>query len=291
MKFIVTGSKGYIGSHMTHMLREMNHKVHELKSDLRSCTDLEDELSGVVADAVFHFAGLIQVGESVKHIKKYYETNVMGTLNLLNVITKYNVSEKVIFSSSAAAAEPNNPYGSTKKIGEMLLDDFNRSHNMKYVALRYYNASGANDEADLYENHDPETHIIPLILKAGIKQDAYFTIFGNDYNTPDGTCIRDYIHVQDLVDAHFKAFKYLETNEKGIFDLGTGKGISNLELITRIKTLTKLPVVYRFGDRRHGDPATLVADVKNTYEQLGWKSTRTIDEIIISAYMSLKDRL
>lgn len=290
MKFLVTGSKGYIGSHMTHFLREKGHDVVELKSDLRNAISLDVELSEHRFDAVFHFAGLIQVGESVKMIHKYYETNVMGTLNLLNTIAKYDVTKKVIFSSSAAAGLLNSPYGTTKKIGELLLDDFERSHGIKYVALRYFNAAGANVESGLYENHDPETHIIPLMLKAALHK-TQFTIFGNDYDTPDGTCIRDYIHVDDLVRAHLLAYEYLINNESFIFDLGTGTSTSNLELLNKITSITGLRINYKIGARREGDPAILVACPQYAESKLGWKSQCDIEEIISSAYTSLHNRL
>lgn len=288
--FLVTGSKGYIGSHMTWELKNRGYDVYELKSDIRDFDKLQDEIGGHRFECVFHFAGLISVGESVLNIKKYYDTNVLGTINLLEVLSQNKCTDKFVFSSSAAAGNPNSPYGSTKKIGEMILADYERSFGIKYCALRYFNAAGANTTAGLYENHEPETHIIPLVLKALINN-TQFNIFGNDFDTKDGTCVRDYIHVSDLVNAHILSYEYLKTNKSNIFDLGTGIGTSNKEIVERIEKITNKNINVQYKDRRPGDPAMLIADPLKANALLGWNPVKTVDDILNSAYESLKDKL
>lgn len=301
MKVLVVGGAGYIGSHMVKLLGQQGCRVTTL-DDLSaghrdavltgdfvqgSCGD-RHVLDSVLArgfDAVMHFASFIQVGESVQHPDKYYQNNVVNTLALLDGMRVHGV-RNFIFSSTAATfgepqyapiderhhQQPINPYGRTKLMVEQALADYDKAYGMKSVCLRYFNASGADPEGQLGERHDPETHLIPLVLQAASGRRPHISVFGRDYDTPDGTCIRDYIHIQDLCSAHWLALQSLNTGaDSQAYNLGNGNGFSVQEVINTAEQVTgrKIPVVD--AARRQGDPARLVADSKLARKQLGWQ--------------------
>ena len=312
---LVTGGAGYIGSHTAHLLAQKGYDVIVL-DDLQyhqpfncSCGRLvkgnvgdESILDGIFSEntikAVIHFAGFIAVGESVKNPTKYYENNVVNTLNLLKKMVEYNV-QHIIFSSSAAVygipdqlplsedhkKVPVNAYGNTKLIVEYMLSDFARAHDINFVALRYFNACGADSENGLGERHEPETHIIPLALRAVLCGEA-FNIFGDDYDTPDGTCISDYLHVKDLASAHLAALCYLENDGKSdFFNLGTGKGYSVKEVLQMIEHVIGKGIKVNVCARREGDPSELVADPNKARRILQWTpSFSDLSNIVMDAY-------
>lgn len=301
MRVLVIGGAGYIGSHMVKVLGQQGVSVTTL-DDLSSghrdavlCGDFVQGnfgdravLDAVLAkgfDAVMHFASFIQVGESVQHPDKYYRNNVSYTLGLLDAMRVHGV-DKFIFSSTAATfgepqyspiderhlQQPINPYGRTKLMVEQALADYDRAYGFKSVCLRYFNAAGADPEGQLGERHDPETHLIPLVLQAASGRRPSISVFGRDYDTPDGTCIRDYIHIQDLCSAHWLALESLVNGEDSqSYNLGNGNGFSVQEVIDTAEQVTgrKIPVVD--GPRRDGDPARLVADSRLAREKLGWQ--------------------
>jgi UDP-glucose 4-epimerase len=301
MKVLVVGGAGYIGSHMVKMLGQQGCQVttlDDLSSGHRDAVLFgefvqgsfgdRDVLNTVLAggfDAVMHFASFIQVGESVQHPDKYYRNNVTYTLGLLDAMRAHGVN-KFIFSSTAATfGEPNytpmderhpqqpiNPYGRTKLMVELALADYDRAYGFKSVSLRYFNAAGADPEGQLGERHDPETHLIPLVLQAASARRPSISVFGRDYDTPDGTCIRDYVHIQDLCAAHWLAMKSLMSGAGSqAYNLGNGNGFSVHEVIDTAEQVAgrKIPVVN--GPRRDGDPARLVADSRLAREKLGWQ--------------------
>jgi len=301
MKVLVVGGAGYIGSHMVQMLGQKGCSVTTLDDlsgghyDAVLCGDfvqgnfgnpavLNTVLSGGF-DAVMHFASFIQVGESVQHPDKYYRNNVTYTLGLVDAMRAHGVN-KFIFSSTAATfgepqytpideqhpQQPINPYGRTKLMVEQALADYERAYGFKTVCLRYFNAAGADPEGQLGEWHDPETHLIPLVLQAASGRRPSISVFGRDYDTPDGTCIRDYIHIQDLCSAHWLALRSLLNGEESqSYNLGNGNGFSVQEVIDTAEQVTgrKIPVVN--SPRRDGDPARLVADSRLAREKLGWQ--------------------
>ncbi len=301
MKVLVIGGAGYIGSHMVKLLGQQGCSVTTL-DDLSSghrdavlCGDFVQGnfgdravLDAVLArgfDAVMHFASFIQVGESVQHPDKYYRNNVTNTLGLLDAMCAHGVS-KFIFSSTAATfgepqytpiderhpQQPINPYRRTKLIVEQALADYDRAYGLKLVCLRYFNAAGADPEGQLGERHEPETHLIPLVLQAASGRRANISVFGRDYDTPDGTCIRDYIHINDLCSAHWLALQSLMNGGPSqAYNLGNGNGFSVQEVIDTAERITgrKVPVVN--GPRRAGDPARLVADATHARQNLGWQ--------------------
>lgn len=236
-------------------------------------------------DAVMHFASFIQVGESVLEPAKYYQNNVSNTLNLLNAMLAHGVKNFIFSSTAATFGEPNyvpiderhpqqpiNPYGRSKLMIEQALADYDQAYGLRSVCLRYFNAAGAHPEALLGERHDPETHLIPLVLQAASGRRAAISVFGRDYDTPDGTCIRDYIHVLDLADAHWLALKYLaQGGASNAFNLGNGDGYSVQAVIDTALAVTGRPIRVLDQPRRAGDPARLVADVAKCREVLGWK--------------------
>jgi UDP-glucose 4-epimerase len=301
MKVLVVGGAGYIGSHMVKMLGQMQAQVTTL-DDLSSghrdavlcgefihghCGDraLLDRVLSQGFDAVMHFASFIQVGESVQHPDKYYANNLVHTLTLLDAMHAHGVN-KFIFSSTAATfgdplrtpideqhpQNPINPYGRSKWMVEQVLADYERAYGFASVSLRYFNAAGADPEGQLGERHEPETHLIPLVLQAASGRRPHISVFGRDYDTPDGTCIRDYVHIQDLCSAHRLG---LQSLMKGggcqAYNLGNGNGFSVQEVIDTAQKVTgrKVPVVD--APRRSGDPARLVADARLAREKLGWQ--------------------
>jgi len=236
-------------------------------------------------EAVMHFAGFAYVGESVQNPGKYYRNNVAGTITLLEAMRDHAV-QRIVFSSSCATygvpqavpiaeshpQNPINPYGESKLIAERMLDDFDRAHGIKSMCLRYFNAAGADPEAEIGEDHDPETHLIPLVLYAASGRRPSIAIFGTDYPTPDGTCIRDYIHVSDLATAHVMALRALERGvDSGKFNLGTGQGHSVKEVLATARRVTGRPIQAIPMPRRPGDPPSLVADATRAATALGWQ--------------------
>lgn len=301
MKVLIVGGAGYIGSHMVQMLLQHGHDVityDNLSSGYQDAVlggefvlgDLSDTslLNQVFIqhhpEAVMHFASFIQVGESVQRPDKYYQNNVSNTLNLLNVMIEHDV-KKFIFSSTAAIfgepeyipidekhpTQPLNPYGRSKLIIEQILTDYDRAFGLKSIALRYFNAAGADPSGLLGERHQPETHLIPLALEVASGRRPHLQLFGRDYDTPDGTCIRDYIHIVDLCSAHLQALLTLsKRGQSDRFNLGNGVGYSVQEIINAVESVTGKKITIQEAQRRAGDPARLVADAKKAKELLGW---------------------
>ena len=317
MNILVTGGCGYIGSHFVKFLQQnsdhkvivfdnlsrghreaINNDVDFEKIDLLNPSEIEIGLSKYKIDAVVHFAAFAYVGESVEDPGLYYTNNVTGSINLIKAINKAGI-KKFIFSSTCSLygnpnqvpisesepTKPINPYAQTKLMIEKVLADFDLSHNLKYAALRYFNAAGADFEGEIGESHDPEPHLIPVVLQTALGKREHIKIFGDDYDTPDGTCIRDYIHVYDLADAHLKALEYLVRGENSdFFNLGTGDGNSVKELIDKAREVTGKEIKSVIAERRAGDPAVLVADNKKAKNILGWNPKYNLDDIIKSAW-------
>jgi UDP-glucose-4-epimerase GalE len=302
---LVTGGAGYIGSHTCKALAQAGYNPitfdnlsagheHAVKwgpleiGDIRDSEILSAVFKQYQPEAVIHFASKIVVSESVKEPESYYDNNVNGTASLLNVMQTHSVNA-IVFSSTAAvygypetnpiaeshSLSPINPYGETKLACENLLEEYRSTHEINYIALRYFNAAGADPEGELGEEHNPETHLIPLILKA-VKDNAPVSIFGDDYATPDGTCIRDYIHVTDLASAHIKALEYVFKNKQSeIFNLGTGKGYSVREVLDTAKEITAKEIDEVISKRRAGDPDSLVAKPDAAQKGLGWQAQQS----------------
>jgi UDP-glucose 4-epimerase len=312
---LVTGGAGYIGSHTRYFLEKQGYSVlvvdnlgrgyreavpaailHTL--DLRETDKLAELLSKHNVDAVIHFAAYIAVGESTKDPLLYFENNVGGSLSLLEAMMKTGV-KRVVFSSTAAAYgtparvpivedepyAPINPYGESKVIVERMLEWLDQYQEFRSIRLRYFNACGAEPEAGLGERHDPETHLIPLILRA-VQTGSPVTLFGDDYPTEDGTCIRDYIHVSDLAEAHIFAVQHLlKGGSSNVFNVGTGSGHSVKEVVSSVERVTGKKVPFTMGPRREGDPASLVADSTKLQKTLGWKPNRAdLDKIVSDAW-------
>lgn len=317
-KILVTGGAGYIGSHTCKVLSQKGITPIVLDSLVYGHQDFvkwgpfyqgqisDKELLKKVftehqIDGVIHFAAYAYVGESVKDPAKYYDNNVVGSLRLIESC-RDNGIDKIVFSSTCAtygipnvvpisetnAQNPINPYGQSKLMVEKILADFSAAYRMKTAALRYFNAAGADLDGEIGEDHNPETHLIPLAIQAAYNDDKPLTIFGADYATPDGTCIRDYIHVLDLAEAHVLALNYLAKSDAGIFlasNVGTGKGFSVLEIISSVEKISGRKVKSIWGARRPGDPPVLVANDHFARTELGWdKKFSDIDTIIKSAH-------
>jgi UDP-glucose 4-epimerase len=299
-KILVTGGAGYIGSHTVRMLLQQGHDVtvvdnlskghrHNVPAERLHVLDLADTqaLSSLLrekqCEAVIHFAAFIAVGESMREPARYFRNNVCGSLSLLDAMVQANVKHLVFSSTAAVYGNPQgspilesfpiqavNAYGESKVMVETLLGWFDQVHRLTSVCLRYFNASGCDPAGGLGEEHEPETHLIPLVLRA-VQTGKPITVFGEDYPTPDGTCIRDYIHVNDLAQAHILALEYLiqgGASEK--FNVGTGTGHSVLEMIRAVEDVTGKKVPYEVGPRREGDPPSLVASSQKLRERLGW---------------------
>ena len=256
-------------------------------------------------DAILHFAAHCYVGESVTDPRKYFRNNVTSAVTLLNAAVDAGVRH-FVFSSSCAVygtparvpitedlpREPINPYGATKLAFEHALETYSRAYGLRSARLRYFNAAGADDSGEIGELHDPETHLIPLTLRATLPDGGELNVFGDDYPTPDGTCLRDYIHVNDLADAHVRALQYLEQGGESVaLNLGTGKGNSVLEIINAAEAATGKPVRRKIGPRRPGDPAILVADPTKAQRVLGWKAERDLAHIVSSAWKFMRANL
>ena len=318
---LITGGAGYIGSHCALALLKQGKNIvvfdnlstghietveslskygnlKFLQGDLLNKDDLESLFKNNKINAVIHFAAFSQVGESVKNPEKYYINNVCGTLNLLSTMLKYNV-KKIVFSSTAATyGEPKyipidedhpqcpiNPYGQTKLMIEKIMDDYDKAYNLKSVRLRYFNVAGADSEAIVGEWHEPETHLIPNILKSTFSSGKTFEMYGDDYDTKDGTCVRDYINIEDLVNAHLLSLEYLNNGgETNFFNLGTNNGNTVKEVFNICKDVTKKNIDVKLMPKREGDPASLVADNKKAKEILNWHPQKSLEYSIKTAY-------
>jgi len=316
MAVLVTGGAGYIGSHTVAALVERGEDIVVLDNlqqghkeallggklyvgDLRDAEILDRVFTENQIDAVIHFAANSLVGESMKIPAKYYHNNVYGTLCLLEKMQEHHVN-KIVFSSTAATygepdkvpideydrTEPTNAYGETKLAMEKMMKWFDVAHGIKYISLRYFNASGAHASGKIGEAHDPETHLIPIVLEAALGKRSHISVFGEDYATEDGTCIRDYIHVSDLADAHLLAVDRLRSEaDSSIYNLGSSTGFSVKQVIDIARQVTgrEIPVVVE--PRRAGDPAVLVASSDRARKELGWNPNRSnLEEIIASSW-------
>lgn len=310
---LVTGGAGYIGSHAARALRRAGYEVviyDNLSTGCRRLAQGFELVEGDIADkarlgpvlarvdAVMHFAAHSYVGESVENPRKYFRNNVAAALSLLNSALDAGIL-RFVFSSSCAVygiperipiteqtpREPVNPYGASKLFFENALEAYSRAYGLRSVRLRYFNAAGADESGEIGEIHDPETHLIPLALAASTASGPELQVYGSDYPTTDGTCVRDYIHVNDLADAHVRALEYLEKNGDSLaINLGTGRGHSVLEVIQAAKNATGRPVRRKMGPRRPGDPPVLVADPTKAQEVLGWTANRNLADIVESAW-------
>jgi len=316
MKFLVTGGAGYIGSHMVKFLLSKNHevtvfdnlssgklinknKINFIKVDLVNLKKLDKLISKEKFDAVFHFAALSIVNESEKKPRKYYLNNVLGTKNLINTMIKYNINN-LIFSSSASVygapktkkilethkMSPISEYGRNKKEIEKILVQIGKKKNFKSISFRYFNAAGADESAKIGENHKPETHLIPKILNSVKRQKKEVYVYGNSYKTIDGTCVRDFIHVNDIVRAHYYGLKKFKQKKCILnYNIGSGRGYSVLEIIRGIEKATKVKLKIIFKKKRKGDPPILVADCKKILRDLKWKPKyKNINKIILTAW-------
>lgn len=302
MKVLVVGGAGYIGSHMVWLLGQKGVEavtLDNLSSGHRDAVLAGEFVHGDIADrnfldhlfrsrsfdAVMHFASFIEVGESVRDPIRYYQNNLINTLNLLNAMHAHGVG-RFIFSSTAAVfgepeyvpiderhrRKPINPYGRTKHMVEQALADHDAAYGLKSVCLRYFNAAGAHPDGLLGERHEPETHLIPLVLQVASGRRPHITVFGRDYDTPDGTCIRDYIHVLDLAEAHWLALlQLMDGADSAAYNLGNGNGFSVQEVIETARWVCGHDIAVRDGPRRPGDPARLVADAALASARLGWR--------------------
>jgi UDP-arabinose 4-epimerase len=310
---LVIGGAGYIGSHTARALRRAGHEViifdnlstgYELlatgfelvKGDVLDKSALAKALSR--SDAIMHFAAHAYVGESVTNPRKYFHNNVEGGLSLLNAAVDAGVS-KIIFSSTCAVygvpakvpieenipRQPVNPYGVSKLFFEQALEGYDRAYGFRYASLRYFNASGADESGEIGELHDPETHLIPLALRAAAGVGPALQVFGSDYPTRDGTCVRDYIHVNDLASAHVRALEHLAAGKESFaVNVGTGAGASVREVISAVENVTGKAVPHTLVPRRPGDPPALVANPAKAHSLLNWKATRGLDEIVSTAW-------
>lgn len=313
---LVTGGAGYIGSHTVRELRSRGYDVVVydnlttghieavgdaifVKGDLFDVELLKDTFKKYGVDSVIHFAAYSLVGESMTNPLKYYHNNVAGTLALLEAMVACDV-KYLVFSSSAATygdtgediisetspQKPTSVYGMTKLMMEQLMADFDKAYGLKYVALRYFNAAGAHESGDIGEDHNPESHLIPIIMQVLNGKREKLGIFGDDYPTPDGTCIRDYIHITDLADAHIKALESLKSGaSSNAYNLGNGNGFSVKEVVETVEKVVGKPVKREIVPRRAGDPAVLVASSDKIKKELGWKPEYdSLEKIVASAW-------
>ncbi len=316
MKVLVCGGAGYIGSHMVRHLVGHGHEVvvfdnlstgHReavagvplVTGDVADARALDAVFAAHAFDAVMHFCARSLVGESVQKPLAYYRNNVAGTLGLLEAMQRAGV-DKLVFSSTAAVfgqpqaecideahpAQPINPYGASKLMVERVLADAARAYGLRSVALRYFNAAGADPSGELGESHEPETHLIPNVLRAALGQGGGLKVFGDDYATRDGTCVRDYVHVNDLAAAHLAAVEYMREHEGAhVFNLGNGEGFTVLEVIEAARRATGVDIAFERAPRRDGDPAVLVASSARARRELGWQPQYTdVGAIIETAW-------
>ena len=320
---LVTGGAGYIGSHFVKYLIErgkevlvidnlsrghreaVNGKAKFEQADILDYDALTAVLKKYEIEAVVHFAAFAYVGESVEKPEMYYRNNVVGSFNLIKAVNERGI-KKFVFSSTCSLygnpykvpisedepTKPINPYAQTKLMIEKMLHDFDAAYGLKYVALRYFNAAGADFEGKIGESHEPESHLIPIVLEAALGKREKISVFGDDYETGDGTCIRDYIHIYDLADAHLKALEYLESyKQSDVFNLGTGAGYSVKEIIKTAEKVTGTYLKQEISKRRAGDPAILVADNQKAKKILKWVPKYNLEEIIESAWNWHKNQL
>lgn len=315
MKVLVTGGAGYIGSFMVRRLKEMNHEIVILdnlssghveavkdfrleKIDLATDKEnLQKLFNKEKFDAVIHMASFIQMGESYVNPSKYYNNNIIGFLNLLDVMVENNC-KKIIISSSAGVygnptrlpieeddpKNPLNPYGETKYMLERIVDDYDIAYGLKYVSFRYFNASGAALDGSIGEAHPDESHLIPCTIKKALNNEE-IEIFGNDYNTPDGTCVRDYVHVLDLAEVHELALGFLDKGQSDIFNVGIGRGYSNKEILDKVKEISGIDLKIKYTERRKGDADSLYASNAKAKSILNWEPKLGLDEIVKSALL------
>lgn len=312
---LVIGGAGYIGSHVVLKLKKQGYNPiildnlstgnkESVKNSVLYISELDNEeaITTIIKkyniNCVMHFAAFIEVGESVLNPIKYYYNNVVKVFNLLNILIKNNIKYFVFSSTAATFGEPKkekidemhyqmpiNTYGNTKLCVEKMLQDFEKAYDFKYTILRYFNACGADDSGIIGESHKNESHLIPLILKTAKGERESISIYGDDYKTKDGTCIRDYVHVNDLADAHILALKYMiKNNVSNDFNLGNENGISVFDLITKVKQITNIDFKVEIKGRRKGDPAVLIADSTKAYNILKWKPKYNIESIIKTAW-------
>lgn len=318
---LITGGAGYIGSHAVinfldagydilifdnlevghietiDILKKIGNVKFE-KGDLRNLSDVNKLFNKYKIDGVIHFAAYALVGESVKKPAKYYENNVAGTLNLLNTMIKHDVKRIVFSSTCATYGEPNylpidekhtqnpiNPYGTSKLMIEKIMDDYDKAYGIKSIKLRYFNVVGADSKCRVGEWHDIETHLVPNILKSALYDSKEFKIFGDDYNTKDGTCVRDYIDVEDIVQAHRLAYEYLlKENKSDVFNLGSQNASSVKEVFETCQKLLNKKINYKIENRRAGDPAMLYADTLKARQVLNWMPKQTLKHSIKTSY-------
>jgi UDP-arabinose 4-epimerase len=313
---LVTGGAGYIGSHTCKILARKGYQPIVFdnlssghtwaakwgpleKGDILDRTALDRTIEKYRPGACLHFAAFAYVGESVSDPGKYYRNNVAGSLTLLEALRDHGVDQFVLSSTCATYGVPDkvpidetlpqapiNPYGASKLMVERMLADFHAAHRLRSAALRYFNAAGADPDVEIGEDHDPETHLVPLVFDAACGDREAITVFGTDYETPDGTCVRDYIHVTDLAEAHVLALNALEQGlTHRAFNLGNGHGYSVREVIASVERVTGLSVPVRFGERRPGDPARLVSNSIRAASELQWRPRLTrLDDIISTAW-------
>lgn len=317
MSILVLGGAGYIGSHTVDRLINQGYSVVVVdnlltghrgavhpeaafyEGDCRDQSFMREVFEKETIEGVVHFAASSLVGESVEKPLKYFNNNVVGMEMLLEVMEEFKVKH-IVFSSTAATygepevspisedtpTNPKNPYGESKLMMEKMMHWCDNAYGMRYVALRYFNVAGAKSDASIGEDHDPETHLVPIILQVALGQREHLTIFGDDYNTPDGTCIRDYVQVEDLAMAHILALEYLKAgNDSNVFNLGSNNGYSVKEMLDAAREVTQKDIPAKIGPRRAGDPSTLVASSEKAKDVLGWQPEYTdIKDIIQTAW-------
>jgi UDP-glucose 4-epimerase len=322
MKILIVGGAGYIGSHMIKRFQSTDYQIEVLDNlstgfkensqnyKLHICElSNKDQVYNILKDnkysAVMHFASSINVGESYNNPIKYYENNVTNTLNLLECMIDLKILNFIFSSTAAVYGEPDktpikeeqilspvNPYGNTKAIVEKILNDYDKSYGLKYISLRYFNACGAHIDGTIGEKHNPETHLIPLILQAASGRRNNFKIYGDDYNTKDGTCIRDYIHVMDIAEAHLLSLeKLIQTQNSHIFNIGNNQGYSIREIMGAVEEVTQMKIPHEISERRKGDPAELIADNKKITKELNWSAKYSDLKTIINTAWEWEKKL
>lgn len=315
MKVFVTGGAGYIGSHTCKALKAKSHEVvvydnlstgHRnfvqwgelIHGDIQDTQKLRSSLKATKPDTIIHFAANAYVGESVEDPGKYFRNNVQGTLSILEAMREENVKNIVVSGTCAVYGQPDklpidestpcapiNPYGASKLFMERMLADFQKAHGLNWLSLRYFNAAGSSPEGEIGELHDPETHLIPRVILAALGVVPSLQVFGFDYPTPDGTCIRDYIHVDDLAEAHIQGAQYLlDKGQSGPINLGTGHGYSVSEIISTSEKVSGKKTPFEKVARRKGDPAILVANAQKAKEILGWEPKYHLEDILAHAW-------
>lgn len=317
MSILVLGGAGYVGSHAVYQLIDqgfsvvvidnlqtghadaVHPQVNFYQGDIRSREFMRSVFEKEQIEAILHFAANSLVGESMVEPLKYFDNNVYGTQIVLEMMKEFGVKH-IVFSSTAAvygeqkvvpiteesATIPTNTYGETKLAMEKMMAWCEKAFDLNYVSLRYFNVASARSDGQIGEDHNPETHLIPVVLEAALGKRPAVTIFGEDYDTTDGTCVRDYIHVEDLVDAHLLALNYLQNGgQSNIFNLGSSQGFSVKEIVETAKEVTGIDIPVKIGERRPGDPSTLIASSEKARKLLGWNPTRTsIHQIISNAW-------